>query len=169
MTVRQVDRIQIVVRPVGQLLQPAAVDIDLVQVERLLVVRLEAEQDFLSIPRQIRTPEGTVQRQLRHQLAQMPVRRQPFQNQQPAAGNRHIAQSVSRLVRPFAPIGKRHVDKQDLVEVDSRVLERDVTFHFPHAEVQFCIRTLHLLGQLLQLNEARRVPSRVPRVGRRRW
>ena len=103
LTVRQVDRIQIVVRSVGQLPQSAAVDIDLVQVERLLVVRLEAEQHLLRIPRQIGTPEGTMQRQLRHQLAQMPVRRQPVQDEQSSAGNRHVTESMSRLVGPFAP------------------------------------------------------------------
>ena len=44
--VGQVDRVEVVVAAVGQLHQARAVGADLVEVERLFVVRLEAEDDL---------------------------------------------------------------------------------------------------------------------------
>ena len=81
LTVRQIDRIEIVVRAIGQLHESRAVDVDLVKMKRLFVVWLEAEENFPSIVREIGPPEGTVQRRVGHKLGQRAGRRESLQNE----------------------------------------------------------------------------------------
>ena len=127
--VGQVDRVEVVEVPVGKLHQAGAVDVDLVEVERLLVVRLEAEDDLLAVVGEVGPPERAVQRRLRHELPHLAVGRKPLQHQQPPARHGHVAQAVARLVLPLRALRKRHVDEQHLVEVHDRVLEHHGPLH----------------------------------------
>ena len=161
----QVDRIQVVVRTIGQLPQAAAINSDFVQVERLFVVGLEAEQHLLPVPRHVWAPEGTVQRRLRHELPQMTAGRQAVEHQQARTGHGHIAESVSRLMRPFTAIGKRHVDEQHLLKIQGGIQEHDPPLDFPHLVVDIRIGLRQLRRRLLQRLERRKLCLKLRLVG----
>ena len=110
LAVWQVDRVEIVERTVGKLHKARPIDANFIEVKRFLVMWLEAEHDFLAIERKIGTPKRTVQGSLGHELGEFSRRRKPIENQQAAAGHRHVTQPVTCLVTPFGTCWKRHVD-----------------------------------------------------------
>ncbi len=129
-------------RAVGELHQAGAVDVDLVEVKRFLVVRLEAERaTFVRVPGEVGPPERAVQRRLRHELRELAVGRQPVEHQQPAAGHGHVAQAVPRLVRPLGALREGHVDQQDLVEIEHGIGQRDRSFHLADGKVERRVRS----------------------------
>ena len=108
--VGQVNRVDVVVRPVGQPPGAPAVDARLVQVETLLVVGLVTEEDPPGVERQVGPPETArlPGREFPHRAAGV----QPSQYQQPPARRRLDAHPVDRLVLPLRPLRVRLVDEE---------------------------------------------------------
>ena len=93
---------------------------------------------------------------LGHELGQPAGGRQPFEHQQPAAGHRHVAQPVPRLVAPLAPLRVRHIHQQDLLESKDRVRKQDRALDLPDLKVQLRAglgKNLRLCFQVFQFGQ----------------
>ena len=137
--VGQIERIEVVKPTPRQLADIFAVDIDLVNMERFLVVRLERNQDLIGVERQVRPPERPGQRLLGKEHLLMAVRRKPGHRHQPPAGRPHIAEPVTGLVPIFAPLRIGDVDVENRVEVDRRILEEDRPLDAAHLKVELLV------------------------------
>ena len=115
-----------------------------------ITVRFETEEHLAAVVGDVGPPEGAVQRHLGHQLAEPAVGAQPFQHQQPPSGHGHVAEPVAGFVAPLAPLGKRHVDHQDPVEIDYRVGQGDPPLQPPHGQVEFGVFALERFGPRLK-------------------
>ena len=153
LAVRQVNRVQIVKRAVGELPHARPVGIDLVEVEGLFVVRLEAEQNPLAVERNVRAPERAVARKrlLRREHRLLAGGRKPFQDHQPPARDRLRADAVVVFVPPLRAGRVRNVHVNYRVEVDRRVGEHDPALDLTDSEVRTS-RGVRL-GQRVQLPE----------------
>ena len=168
--VGQVDRVEVVEVPVGELHQAGAVDVDLVEVERLLVVRLEAERGPSG-----RRRRGRAARRSRAaaawgmSCASLPSGAEPVEHQQPAAGHGHVAQPVPRLVRPLGALREGHVDEERPCR--SRAPgsgRRSRRFDLADLEVEAAVRAAAARPGCSRARRARPAPRRNRPAGLRR-
>ena len=90
---------------------------------------------------------------LRHELRELAVGPQPIEHEEPPAGHGHVAEPVTRLVRPFRAGGVRHIDEHHLREIDDGILEQDCALQFADLEVQIGGSGFRILEVGLQLVE----------------
>ena len=135
--VGQVDRVEVVEDAARQLAAIRAVGVHLVEVERLVVVRLEAEEDARAVVRDVRPPERSGERRVRREARHASVRTQPVQREQLSARHAHVAEPVTRLVLPFAALGVGRVEQQETLHgAHKRIAEHHLALHAPHGEVR---------------------------------
>ena len=154
--IRQVDRIEIVVRAVGDLAQAAAIEADFVKVKSGFVVPLHAEEHAPRVEGKVRSPEtrgligrsprgikptaapGLSRRSIpRGKLADLAARMQTVEHEQPATWHRHHAVAVTHLMLPLAARWVGIVHQQNLCEVRHRILELDTPLHGADGQVEF--------------------------------
>ena len=104
--------------------------------KRLFVVRLEAKQHAFCIERQVGPPEAAVQRCLRHQPPHLAIQRQAIDHDQLPARHRHITEPVAGLVLPLGTGRKRHIDQQELGEIDHRIAQHQPAPDASHCQIQ---------------------------------
>ncbi len=153
LAIGEVDGVEVVIGPIGDLARLAAIDPDLVEVERLLVVRLEAEQHLPGIPGEVGPPEAPVERLLRHELPQVTLGPESLQDHQPSPRDGHIPQAVARLMGPLGALGIRHIHEQHGVEIHDGVGKGDAPLHLPDAEVEVRARLLEAIHGSRKLSE----------------
>ena len=79
-----------------------------------------------------------------------PSGRQAVEHQQPAAGHGHVAQPVPRLVPPFRALRERHVDQQQLVEIDRGIPQGDLPLDLADLEVELRVGAGERVGLFLE-------------------
>ena len=146
MTVRRVNRVEVVVVALGQLTAVGSVNVDFVQVERSFSQRTIAEKNFFAVERQVWTPERAVHRFVVDgnvfENVLFDFQRVQTDNEQFAAVNRHVTVAVTSFVSPFVggvarlSFRIRVGNHQNGIEVNQRVGEHDVSFDFTDFKIQ---------------------------------
>ena len=136
-SVGEVDRVEVVEDAARQLAAIRAVGVHLVEVERLLVVRLEAEEDARAVVRDVRPPERSGKRRVRREARHARVRPQSVQHEQLPARYAHVAEPMARLVLPLAALGIGRVEHQQTLHgAHERISEHHLALHAPHGKVR---------------------------------